>query len=129
MTAQDLRAPANSATIQGMIEDDLTPTPETDTPAEPAAEPRSAAEASPYTFADDAEAPAQDWVLGDIDAALAAVAWLSEIMPEREAEAEARADAKRSAPTFVPKMQMPPLATLKRGQLGSVVPALLLIGL
>ena len=67
-------------------------------------------------------------MLGDIDAALAAVASLSEIMPEREAEAEARADAEQGKPTFVPEMQMPPLATLKRGQFGSVVPALLLIG-
>jgi hypothetical protein len=71
--------------------------------------------------------PADDWMLGDIDAALAAVASLSEIMPEREAEAEVRADARRTAPTFVPEMPMPPLATLKRGQFGSLVPALLLI--
>lgn len=71
--------------------------------------------------------PADDWMVGDIDAALAAVASLSEIMPEREAEAEVRADAKRSAPAFVPEMAMPPLATLKRGQFGSFVPALLLI--
>ncbi|MEP7291885.1 MAG: hypothetical protein ABI835_08870 [Chloroflexota bacterium] len=73
--------------------------------------------------------PVDDWMMGDIDVALAAVASLSEIMPEREAEAEARADAKKSAPTFVPAMQLPPLATLKRGRLGSLVPALLLIGL
>lgn len=71
--------------------------------------------------------PADDWMVGDIDAALAAVASLSEIMPEREAEAEIRADARRSAPAFVPGMAMPPLATLKRGQFGSLVPALLLI--
>ena len=72
--------------------------------------------------------PAEDWNLGDIDAALAAVASLSEMMPDREAEAQARADAKQGKPTFVPEMKMPPLATLKRGQLGSIVPALLLIG-
>ncbi len=69
-----------------------------------------------------------DWMYGDVDAALAAVASLSEIMPQREAEAEARADAKRAAPTFVPEMALPPMATLKRGRLGSLVPALLLIG-
>ncbi|MBI1259044.1 MAG: hypothetical protein GC204_16360 [Chloroflexi bacterium] len=72
--------------------------------------------------------PAEDWNLGDIDAALAAVASLSEIMPEREADAEMRADARQGKPTFVPEMRMPPLVTLKRGQLGSLVPALLLIG-
>ena len=73
--------------------------------------------------------PAEDWNLGDIDAALAAVASLSEMMPEREAEALVRADARQGKPTFVPEMKMPPLTTLKRGQLGSLVPALLLIGL
>ncbi len=57
------------------------------------------------------------------------MASLSEMMPEGEAEAEARADARESAPTFVPEMHMPPLMTLRRGQIGSVVPALLLIGL
>ena len=67
-------------------------------------------------------------MLGDIDAALAAVASLSEMMPEREAEAQARADSQQGTPTFVPEMPMPPLTTLKRGQLGSIVPALLLIG-
>ncbi|MEO8396619.1 MAG: hypothetical protein ABI700_26740, partial [Chloroflexota bacterium] len=72
--------------------------------------------------------PAEDWNLGDIDAALAAVASLSEIMPEREAELQARADARQGKPSFVPEMNMPPLATLKRGQLGSIIPALLLIG-
>lgn len=70
-----------------------------------------------------------DWMPGDIDAALAAVATLSEIMPQREAEAEARADARHSAPAFVPAMRLPPLMTLKRGHLGSMVPALLLIAL
>ncbi len=74
-------------------------------------------------------APVDDWMVGDIDAALAAVASLSEIMPEREAEAEARADARRSAPAFVPRMQLPPVVTLKRGRLGSLVPALFLIGI
>ncbi len=69
-----------------------------------------------------------DWTIGGIDAALAAVASFNEIVPEREAEAEARADAAHTAPAFVPAMQMPPLTTLKRGQLGSIVPALLLIG-
>lgn len=78
--------------------------------------------------ADPETTQAEDWSLGDIDAALAAVASLSDLMPEREAEAEARADSRQSGLSFVPEMPMPPLATLKRGQLGSVVPALLLIG-
>ncbi len=82
-----------------------------------------------YVYEASVSAPADDWMMGDIDAALAAVATLSEIMPEREAEAEARADARQSAPTFIPEMKMPPLTTLKRGQLGSIIPALLLIGL
>jgi hypothetical protein len=63
----------------------------------------------------------EDWSLGDIDAALAAVASLSEMTSEAEVQ--------RAAPTFVPEMSMPPLTTLKRGQLGSLVPALLLIGI
>lgn len=73
--------------------------------------------------------PVDDWMTGDIDAALAAVASLSEIMPERQVEAEMRADARRSAPAFVPQMALPPLVTLKRGRFGSLVPALLLIAL
>lgn len=84
------------------------------------------AEPEPYIYE---TPPSEDWSPGDIDAALAAVASLSDLMPEREAEAEARADARQSAPTFEPTMPMPPLMTLKRGQLGSVIPALLLIGL
>ncbi len=68
-----------------------------------------------------------DWRIGDIDAALAAVASFSDLTPEGDADAQA--DAARTAPAFVPEMQLPPLTTLKRGQLGSVVPALLLIGI
>ncbi len=138
-----------------MTDKDLTP--ETDEPAAQAEElpPQDAAPDAPLAdevlpmadvtpLADEAEEfesapvyantppeppPSDDWTLSDIDAALAAVATLSEIMPQREAEAEARADARQSAPTFVPAMRLPPLTTLKRGHLGSIVPALLLIGL
>ena len=139
-----------------MIENDSTPEPENDellaqdvdSAAEAADE--SAAEAVDEPIAspesDDLEAEAvgaadvisaetmppamgDDWMIGDIDAALAAVASFNEMMPEGEAEAEAQADAARTAPAFVPEMQLPPLTTLKRGQLGSVVPALLLIGI
>ncbi len=96
--------------------------------AESASEPESEPDAAVVV---ETQIVSEDWLPGssDIDAALAAVASLSEIMPEREAEAEARADARQSAPTFVPEMSMPPLTTLKRGQLGSLVPALLLIAL
>ncbi len=68
-----------------------------------------------------------DWMIGDVDAALAAVASFSEAVPE--AEAEAQAEAARSVLAFVPEQHLPPLTTLKRGQLGSIVPALLLIGI
>ncbi len=139
-----------------MIENDSTPKPENDEllaqDADFAAEAadESAAEAVGESIAspepDDLEAEAvsaadavsaetmppamgDDWLIGDIDAALAAVASFNEMMPEGEAEAEAQADAARTAPAFVPEMQLPPLTTLKRGQLGSVVPALLLIGI
>ena len=71
----------------------------------------------------------EDWLLGDIDAALAAVESFNEIMPEGEAIEEARADAREAQPRFVPEMKLPPLATLKRGSLGSIIPALLLIGI
>jgi hypothetical protein len=140
-----LRGGAKLATIQGMTENDATPETE-DEPflAEIAADDEAAAsaepdvvdgvaeahvEASAEASADEQAPPPEDWAAGDIDAALAAVASLSDLMPEREAEAEARADARQSSPTFEPTMPMPPLTTLKRGQLGSVIPALLLIGL
>ncbi len=184
-TSRNLRTGAKIATIQGMSENELNPTSESDQPSapttpdadlsasddtlvmpekvveasdipaeEPVAEAEAEIEPAPLIEAldqPDAESEAEpasepepetevvvetqtvseDWLPGssDIDAALAAVASLSEIMPEREAEAEARADARQSAPTFVPEMPMPPLTTLKRGQLGSLVPALLLIAL
>jgi hypothetical protein len=149
-----LRGGAKAATIRIMTEQDLTPEPETndvsdsgddlmadddtliitDPEAEidtvtsidheelDAAMEANAAEAAPSPLD-------EEWLPGDIDAALAAVASLSEMMPEREAEAQARADATQGAPTFVPEMPMPPLGTLKRGQPGSIVPALLLIGI
>lgn len=153
-----LRGGTKLATIQGMTDKDLNPESEPDlpdpsTPAEDAFTPPDHADeevivvveevetvepVSDYQPADpvvlntavlDIGPPADDWMPGDIDAALAAVATLSEIMTDREAEAQARADAKQSAPTFVPEMALPPLTTLKRGQLGSIVPALLLIAL
>lgn len=78
-----------------------------------------------------------DGVGFDIDSALAAVANVGELPPmeaEREAdfdhETVRRVDA--VAPAFVPTaytptLAMPPMLTLRRGQLGSLIPALLLI--
>ena len=66
----------------------------------------------------------------DIDSALAAVASLSETVAEREADEQARIDAREKAiPTYIPESALPPMTTLKRGHLGSVVPALLLIAI
>lgn len=75
----------------------------------------------------------------DIEAALAAVSTLSDMLAEQEAaeqariaqiEAEAQAAAERQARMEHPErfFPVPPLATLQRGQMASVVPALLLIG-
>ena len=76
----------------------------------------------------------------DIEAALAAVSTLSDVMAEQEAaeqarvariEAEAQAKAERQARMDNPEhfFSVPPLTTLKRGQLASVIPALWLMGL
>ncbi|MBA3868639.1 MAG: hypothetical protein H0X30_05760 [Anaerolineae bacterium] len=76
----------------------------------------------------------------DIEAALAAVSTLSDVMAEQEAaeqarvariEAEAQAKAERQARMDNPErfFSVPPLMTLKRGQLVSVIPAVWLIGL
>ena len=74
----------------------------------------------------------------DIDAALASVASLSDVIAEQEAEEaaeiarveaqeEAQAEAeRRRADYYFPR---PPAMTLQRGQLASVIPALLLIAL
>jgi len=66
----------------------------------------------------------------DIDAALAAVAALSEPVTKQEAE-EIALDAAppKRVGAYAPTLAMPPLSRLKRGQPGSVVPALVLIGL
>ena len=76
----------------------------------------------------------------DIEAALAAVSTLSDVMAEQEAaeqarvariEAEAQAKVERQARMDNPErfFSVPPLMTLKRGQLVSVIPAVWLIGL
>lgn len=76
----------------------------------------------------------------DIEAALAAVSTLNDVIAEQEAaeqarlariEAEAQAKAERQARLENPEryFPVPPLSTLKRGQLASVIPAVLLIGI
>ncbi len=127
-----------------MTENDSTPELENDEHMTPDFDAAEEAEASTPAGADEWEsasvgaadvvsaetmppAMGDDWLIGDIDAALAAVASFSEQTPEGEADAQA--EAARIAPAFVPELALPPLMTLKRGQLGSVVPALLLIGI
>ncbi|MEO8610451.1 MAG: hypothetical protein ABI690_21320 [Chloroflexota bacterium] len=74
----------------------------------------------------------------DIEAALAAVSTLSDMLAEQEAaeqariaqiEAEAQAAAERQARMEHPEQffPVPPMPTLHRGQMASVIPALLLI--
>lgn len=72
----------------------------------------------------------------DIDAALESVASLSDVIAEREAEeaaehvrqeAEARAIQEAQARRAAYYLPRPPLATLERGQIASVIPALVLI--
>jgi hypothetical protein len=58
---------------------------------------------------------------GEYDAL--AVSPIGDTMAERETEREF------IPPAFEPSLPMPPMTTLRRGQLGSVVPALLLIGI
>lgn len=76
----------------------------------------------------------------DIEAALAAVSTLSDVIAEQEAveqariariEAEAQAKAERQARLENPEryFPVPPLSTLKRGQLASIIPAVWLIGI
>jgi hypothetical protein len=67
----------------------------------------------------------------DIDAALAAVASLSDVAAEQEMAAQARADARLAASSGAVSyaLPLPPLLTLRRGHLASLLPALLLIGL
>lgn len=106
----------------------------TDLPAipRPTEERRSAAAA--YTPPDDDLSDLlSKWSSGDrgtdIDAALAAVSSLSDLVAEQEAAEEARAEARRPTVTaYKPTLPAPPLSTLKRGSLGSLVPALLLMG-
>jgi hypothetical protein len=76
----------------------------------------------------------------DLEAALAAVSTLSDVVAEQEAEeqariaeeqAQAKAEAEAQARVAHPEMffPSPPLSTLKRGQLASIVPALVLTGI
>lgn len=86
----------------------------------------------PQADGDSDESPAADDAFGlDIDAALASVASLSDVIAQREAEEAAererqQAEARRWASY---RFEHPPLATLRRGQITSLVPALLLMAL
>jgi hypothetical protein len=86
----------------------------------------------------DIDVPVTDGM--DIEAALAAVSTLSDMLAEQEAaeqariaqiEAEAQAAAERQARLEHPEQfyPVPPMSTLHRGQMASVIPALLLIGI
>nr|PZN57220.1 MAG: hypothetical protein DIU68_04650 [Chloroflexota bacterium] len=96
--------------------------------------PEAYAAAGQATY-EDVESPAFDFV--DIDAALASVAALGEELAEREeleraqlaAEQDAEAAREEAAHRTLKSIQAPPVVNLRRGQLASVVPALLLMGI
>lgn len=108
-------------------------TPPVEPVAEPTAEPADESADEPLDesfYSGDWSAYTPDLGEMDIDSALAAVASLSESIAEREADEQARIDAREKAiPTYVPESTLPPMTTLKRGHLGSVVPAVLLIAI
>ncbi len=117
-------------------ETDLTPElpPDDETRYAPPEAPLAEAETPPAA----AVFPAGEGV--DIEAALAAVSSLSDMLAEQEAaeqakiaqaEAEAQAAEERRMRVQHPELffPVPPATVLRRGQLASVVPALLLIGL
>lgn len=132
-----------------MTNEDRNPLAETDLPPEtPPADddlryaPDTDAEAAPQA----AEEPSGDVTVFpttegvDIEAALAAVSSLSDMLAEQEAaeqakiaqaEADARAAEERRMRVEHPEMffPVPPQTTIKRGQMASVVPALLLMGI
>lgn len=91
-----------------------------------------AEQASAY---DDAEVPAYDFL--DIDAALASVAALGDSAAEREewereqlaTERDAGVEPEEAAHKPLRSIQAPSPVSLRRGQLASVVPALLLMGI
>lgn len=71
---------------------------------------------------DELDEDADDTLIGD-EESLLAVASISDVTAEREAEREF------VLPAFEAALPMPPMTTLKRGHLGSLVPGLLLIGI
>jgi hypothetical protein len=87
-------------------------------------------EDEPFVVTDYAE-PASDYdLLGsdvDIDAALAAVANLSDAAAEREMGENAAYDAQESVQAVPTLLPMPPSVTLRRGTPASLIPAALLI--
>lgn len=133
----------NRATITRMMNEDRKPPTETDLPPEtpPDDETRYAPPEAPPVEAETpavAVFPAGEGV--DIEAALAAVSSLSDMLAEQEAaeqakiaqaEAEAQAAEERRLRVQHPELffPVPPATVLRRGQMASVVPALLLIGI
>lgn len=111
--------------------------PESPTEAAEAA-PEEPLEPVPFQRADEMDLTVTEGM--DIEAALAAVSTLSDMLAEQEAaeqariaqaEAEAQAAAERQARLEHPELffPVPPMTTLHRGQMASVVPALLLMAI
>jgi hypothetical protein len=143
-----LRINTKLATIIVMTNEERNPLAETDLPETPA-------EADDLRFAPDTDSEAAPQAVDeprgdvaifptvegvDIEAALAAVSSLSDMLAEQEAaeqakiaqaEADARAAEERRMRVEHPELffPVPPQTVLKRGQMASVVPALLLMGI
>jgi hypothetical protein len=101
-----------------------------------AAEAAASSDAAPDTAADEFALSSAEV---DLDAALAAISALDDVLAEKEAAERAeiereraveRAQAEREARLKNPELffPMPPLTTMQRGRLDSVLPALVLIG-
>jgi hypothetical protein len=139
MTNDELNLTPDDKNAAELPDDELRYAPQADiveTPDTEADEPVADVEADePITNID---VPVTDGM--DIEAALAAVSTLSDMLAEQEAaeqariaqiEAEAQAAAERQARMEHPEQffPVPPMSTLHRGQMASVIPALLLIGI
>jgi hypothetical protein len=140
-----LRKTSKVATIHGMTNEEQNRVSETEQVADSAewsagdAPETQAIENDPSASVESDSLPGNVTDGLDLEAALAAVSTLSDVVAEQEAEeqarlvqAEAEAEAQAEAQARVESPELffpvPPLATLKRGQLASVVPALVLMG-
>jgi hypothetical protein len=139
MTNEELNLTPDSEDAAKLPEDELRYAPQVEAAETPAVEAEDSADDievdAPLTAS---EIPVTDGM--DIEAALAAVSTLSDMLAEQEAaeqarlaqiEAEAQAAAERQARMEHPEQffPVPPMTTLHRGQMASVIPALLLIGI